>query len=309
MRLTYPILEPAALGPHIKGLRAVERGILYPIADGADSFAIDHGPEYHPFFSELGDRARFMVVLDGDEVVGSAAGVWRDARMEAHTIHTLYMGDLKLAPAARGRGVPARMYWQALRALYTDRALRGWSLIWGAAMRGERGDVRRTMRGAHPGRIALGLSTQALYFEDPARLIDLDPSGQPGAPRGVCLDLSPELNAPRHAPFISTRGKKDFRLTSTGEPWRLLHIALGPAQLSGGLASALARGASAAAAHEAGAICCFGLDERLTDHIGWLAARGVQPGATCNVIGFPIDPLLPAPLTDATWAHLCSAHI
>jgi hypothetical protein len=308
-KLRYPIVDAAGLMPYIDGLRAVEADILYPIADGADSFAIDHGPAYHPFFTELGRQARFMVVLKDDRVVGGTAGVWRDATLGEHTLPTLYMGDLKLAREVRGKAVPARMYWRAMLALYTQRELRGWSLIWGAAMRGVRGDVTHTMRGAHPGRIALRLSSQQLYFVDPAQLAALDLSGQPCAPEGIALDLSPELAAPKTPPMISTRGKKDFRLTSSGQPWPLLHIALGPAQLAGGLGSALKRGAAMAAAHEPGAVCCFGLDDRLTDHIGWLAARGVHPGAVCNVIGFPIDTILPASIEAARWTHLCSAHI
>src|SRR5207248_8774995 len=53
----------AQLGPYAASLRALEEPIRYPIADGADSFRIDHGADYHAFFSRLGE-AHFLLALE-----------------------------------------------------------------------------------------------------------------------------------------------------------------------------------------------------------------------------------------------------
>ncbi|MBI3724212.1 GNAT family N-acetyltransferase, partial [bacterium] len=73
-------VESEALAPYAPGLRALEAGIAYPIGGGADSFRIDHGETYHPFFSSLG-RAWFLVALAGEEVVGTLALVAREASL------------------------------------------------------------------------------------------------------------------------------------------------------------------------------------------------------------------------------------
>lgn len=307
---TLHILAPEQLGPYVEGLRNLEREILYPIDDGADTFAIDHGPDYHRFFSEMGHRARFMVVTDeAGQVVGSLAGAWRRAELDEAPINTAYLGDLKLAPEVRGTGLVARMLWRALAGVTSRPDLRGWSLAWGAAMRGERGDVTRSLRGANPGRIAGTLGVTRLYFVSPQQLADLDTSASPPPPPGPGLDLSPELRAADVGPVLSTRGRKDFRLTSTGLPWPLLHIACGPRQWQAGFGRSLVEGARAARALEQEAVCCFGLDVRMREHIAWLSARGVEPGATCTVYGFAFNPRLNARLSRTRWLHLATCHI
>jgi len=60
MSLRFVHLKSDGIAPYVEGLRALERDIEYPIADGADAFRIDHGAEYHPFFSDLGD-ANFIL--------------------------------------------------------------------------------------------------------------------------------------------------------------------------------------------------------------------------------------------------------
>ena len=40
----FVVPRPDTLGPYVERLRLLEREILYPIADGADHFFIDHGP-------------------------------------------------------------------------------------------------------------------------------------------------------------------------------------------------------------------------------------------------------------------------
>ena len=77
MSLSFVIVDPQGLAPYVPQLRMLEEGISYPIEGGTDSFVIDHGLEYHPFFSEMGIKARFMLVRHHEKIVGSMAGVWK----------------------------------------------------------------------------------------------------------------------------------------------------------------------------------------------------------------------------------------
>lgn len=308
-RLKLHILEPHALKPFVPSLRALERSILYPIGDGADTFAIDHGPEYHRFFSDMGYRSRFMVVEEDGKAVGSLAGAWRHVTIGDSQIPSVYLGDMKLAAHVRGAGVAAKMLWKAMASVFKREDLRGWSLVWGAAMRGEEGDVTRSMRGAHPGRIATTLGITRLFFVPAAELAAMSLGEEPLVPTGLGLDLSPSFRDPKHPCIVTTRGTKDFRLTSSGEPWPLVHVACGPRQWEDGLGKSLVAGARAALALDADAICCFALDVRLHHQISWLARRGFEAGATCTVYGLPIDARLPVPIDRTRWIHLATCHI
>lgn len=292
-RLVYS--AAADLGPYAAGLCALEAGIAYPVGDGADHFTIDHGPSYHPFFSQMGD-AHFLIGIDGDDVVASLAGVLRTAVLGDRRIETAYLADLKLAPTHRGGGLNRRIAMKCLQLLWAKPGLRRWRLAYGAAMRGERGDVTRTLRGLHPGRILRPLARLRLFFEPPDKLRGLG-EGPPRPPQDG-LDLSGASGSL----FESTKGRKDLRLDSTGAHWPLMHLCRPPQQWTDGLGGILAQAADL----PTDTVACFGLDERLDDHIRWLHAAGVEPGATCTLYALVLPGTLPPALP---WVHVATSEI
>lgn len=298
------VLRAGELAPFVPGLRAIERTQKYPIADGADHFTIDHGEAYHPFFTALGDP-RFLVALDGERVVGTLAGVLREASVGGRTVPSAYVCDLKVDREYRGGRVTRAMYAHGLWQLARDPELRQWRVLYGAAMRGARGDVFRSMKHPlHPARIFAPWARLHVYFATPSSLAKLPATGAPvftGAPSGV--DLSPE--ASRGPITVSTRGRKDFRIESTGLPWALVHLPWGPARWGANLGAWLREGADAVHAHGDGALACFALDERFDAHVRWLAKHGVEPGAVCTVYACALPP---APRRPA-WVHLATHEI
>jgi GNAT superfamily N-acetyltransferase len=283
----------SGLGPHVAGLRELERDLRYPLA--ADSFVIDHGREYHPFFSGLGD-ARFVVARERSRVVGSLAVVARDALSSGRRVRTLYFADYKIAPEHRGTGLgrrlAARATWEVLG--------RGWfqaGYAYLAAMQGARGDVTRTARGATALRLFRPLAVLDLYFESRARLAAL-PEGGPPPPASPGLDLSPGVG---RAPVVTT-GRKDFVLASTGRPWPLVHLPASPARWRPSLGAYL-RQQSSSLGHDA--VACFAVDRRLREHRGWLVSSGLVAGATCTVHAVSLPPWREAP----PWVHLATSEI
>ena len=207
---------------------------------------------------------------------------------------TAYLADLKLAKSHRGGQLNRRIAMTCLRLLCQKPELRRWSIAYGAAMRGDRGDVMRTLRGWHPGRALRPLAGLALYFEPPERLRGLGT----GPPRPVHhgLDLSGALEP---GPlFESTEGRKDLRLASTGAHWPLMHLRRSPQHWQGGLGGMLAE---AATTLPTGTVACFGLDRRLEDHVRWLHAAGIEAGATCTLYALTVPGTLPPQLP---WVHL-----
>ncbi|MDB4932378.1 MAG: hypothetical protein JWM10_4862 [Myxococcaceae bacterium] len=298
------LVGAAGLAPYAAGLRALERDITYPLSDGAERFWIDHGPDYHPFFSQLGD-AHFLLALDGARVVGVLTGVLRRARANSVPVETAYLCDFKVARSHRGGRVARTMALTALGLAATQRRFRRWRYAYGAAMRGAAGDVMRSARGLHPGRLFAPTATLRLFFARPGALAALDPSGCPLTPATVGLDLSPGL-APRHPlGLVSTAGRKDLRLVSSGEPWPLVHLGFGPDSWAGRWADYLRLAGAAAQREHPGALACFALDERLQSHLDWIAAAGLASDTVCTVYGWRLPGAPPSP----AWVHLSTSEI
>jgi hypothetical protein len=212
----------------------------------------------------------------------------------------MYGGDLKIAKEYRGGRLSRRYLWWAFGKAI--RALPQWRIAYAAAMRGSRGDVMRTARGFNPMKLGLPAARLAVYFADPAKLAALDPTGCPATPPLDGVDFSPE---PACSPpgLLSTRGRKDLRLESTGQPWPLVHLPLGPRGWRPTWGHYLRSCGAALAGSDAQA--CFAIDERLTDHIGWLASAGVEAGAVCTVYALRV----PGTKRFAPWVHLATCDI
>jgi hypothetical protein len=301
----FVVLRPDTLGPYVERLRQLERSILYPLADGADHFFIDHGPEYHPFFSSMGD-AYFLLALRGDELLGSVTGVARAIRRGARSLDALYICDLKLAEHARGTGLSRRLLLQGLTHLFRIPALRRTRFLYGAAMRGAKGDVMRTARGWNPLRMGRPASRLALYFVPPSRLAALDARGGPRLPAGEGLLLGPAPGRRLEgAGWCTTAESKDLQRLSTRSAWPLVHLAAPPDAWTHGWAEYLRACGGELVARGGEALACFGIDERLAGHIDWLRGAGVGPDSVCTV--YSLD--LSFPLEGPAWVHLPSSEI
>lgn len=89
-------------------LERFERQFIYPLG-AHDSFTISHGARYLPFFQAMGE-ATVLVAEEAGEVLGTIAFIKRRIEQagERRTAH--YLCDLKVAPAARGSRVLARLF-------------------------------------------------------------------------------------------------------------------------------------------------------------------------------------------------------
>jgi hypothetical protein len=290
MRLVH--LRGGELSPYQAGLRRLEAGVSYPLDH--DRFRIDHGERYAAFFERMGE-AHFLLALDGDEVVGTFGGVGKWAQSGERRVPSVYGADWKIAPAWRGGRLAPKFMWTGIRNAWS-RDVPSWRLAYVAAMRGSRGDVMRSAPRWSPMRLASPAARLAVYFT-PRAALSLDPTGCPTIAAGG-LDLSPDLTEV----VTSTAGAKDLILESTGQPWPLWHLPLGPRAWTPSFAHYLR---SAAERLPAGATACFALDQRLSAVIDWLAARGISAGATCTVYMFRL-PFSPRP---EPWVHLATSEI
>lgn len=297
----FELLQPPQLAPYLAGLRALEREISYPIS--GDRFWIDHGELYHPFFSALGD-AYFLLALRDSVVVGSVTGVVRDSDVAGRRRRSLYICDLKVRPVERGTGLASRLLRRGLVAILQTRAARSARLLYGAAMKGDHGDVMRSARGLHPLRLGGEVARLAIFFVPAHQLARLVVDGCPRPPSTGGLVLSVGCDA--GPAVVTTAGRKDLRLASTGSPWPLVHLPRSPRGWGESLAAYLRACGEHVMSENRDATCCFALDERLVDSLQWLGARGLRPGATCRVLGLSLGLGL---RRRCAWVHLASSEI
>ena len=303
MGVRIEIVGADGLQPYLDDLRQLESEIRYPIGDGNDFFTIDHGERYDAFFASLG-APMFMIAVDGERLVGVFAGIERTARADGATVKTIYGADFKLAASVRGTGLSRRMIWKGFLTGMNPAFLRRWRVAYVTAMRGAHGDVMRSVRGFHVAKLARPGARLAVYFVEPQRLAALRVEGAPPPPPSSGMDLSPD---PAHRPpgLASTAGTKDLRLHSTGAPWPLVHLPLGRSAWLPTHAAYLRRAGEAIVAEGLPGPACFAVDDRLDDHVAWLTAQGITPGAVCTVYTFGL-PGAPKP---APWVHLATSEI
>jgi GNAT superfamily N-acetyltransferase len=299
----FVLTNSSGIGPYVPELRRLEQSIRYPISDGADHFFIDHGAEYHPFFSALGD-ARFLLAMRGDRVIGSIAGVLRRVSVGGREVRALYLCDLKVAAEERGQGISRKLIQAGLGHVIRDPDGRQTRFFYGAAMRGDRGDVMRSAQGAHPFKLGSFSARLQLYFASPEALARLDLAGAPRPPRtqGAVLGPAGTVEEPG---LCSTTGRKDLRLVSSGQPWPLIHLPLGPDAWQPSWGAYLRRCGEEIIRRGLVGSACFAIDERLADHLTWLTSQGITPGAVCTVYSLRLS-LRP---TAVQWVHLPTSEI
>jgi len=295
----YLHLLASELGPFAASLRALEDSIRYPL--DRDFFTIDHGADYHPFFSGLGE-AHFLLALDGDRVVATVCGMLRPVVARGRNHLGLYLGDYKVAPSHRGSGVGVNLLRYGMGQLLRDPRRSTLRCLYGAAMRGDRGDVMRARKGwLHPAWIVRPSARMRLWFADPRALARLNPAACPPPPRTPGWNLSPQ--SPGAPVLVSTAGRKDLRLASTGAPLPLVHLVGGPDTWGASWGHWLREAGEALADTQPEAQACFALDNRLDDHHAWMATQGIAPDATCTVYSLALG------MGPAAWVYLATSDI
>ena len=299
---TFEVVPWTELGPHVEGLRELEASIEYPIADGEEAFTIDHGPDYHPFFTRMG-HAAFIIVRTGERVTGSLAGVWKPVDIDGYTANAFYLADYKLAPSLRGGRTALELFWWGFKESFVNPEISSFEYVYGAAMRGERGDVTSSFGPGHPGSLLEHALPLHLYFAAPSDLAQL-PDDAPAPPKARWLDLSPGETRD----IVSTAGCKDLRLTESSGVWPLHHLPRRPARPGGSYRDYLVD-CGRRLASRGDAVACFALDPRLADWNAWLEGCGVTAGATCTVYGFEATLCGRLNTGRADYVHLATSQI
>lgn len=99
----------AAPGPELAtALERFEEQFAYPLGPGR-SFRISHGTDYPRFFRAVGDAVCFVAERAGEVLGVLCLAATRVRTGDGTEVPAIYLGDLKIAPAARGGRVLTRL--------------------------------------------------------------------------------------------------------------------------------------------------------------------------------------------------------
>lgn len=91
-----------------RALEQFETQFVYPLGPGR-SFRISHGADYPRFFRAMGEAACFVAERDGCVLGTLGAALRRLVLPDGRAQRVLYLGDLKVAPSARGGRALSRL--------------------------------------------------------------------------------------------------------------------------------------------------------------------------------------------------------
>ena len=105
MNYEFEIIGPEQIDKFLQELQSLEQDIKYPLENGHGNFIIRHGKEYSPFFTQQGHKTRFVTMKINSQLIGTAAGMWKEISLFDKNYNGLYIADLKIRPEHRKKAI------------------------------------------------------------------------------------------------------------------------------------------------------------------------------------------------------------
>ena len=282
MKLTVSVVNHQGLLPWRQQLMELERQICYPLSEGEDHFYIDMGRDPGRFFSDIGESI-FLLAHKGEQLAGFTCFVKKQIGIGASVHNALYMAGLKVAPSFRGQGVVQRMLFKGLRTWVWRPGLYNVSAIFGAAMVSDNGtDVRQSFS-----RQALGYSSRTtaellVYSVAGDILANISDSAPPWPQEGF-TQLSTDLPC-----IVDNQEVKSFRLVSTGQRWKQVHLPFSAPYWPDGLGHYLRKSGQIICQKWPGHAGVFAIDTTLAEQHAFLRSFGITPWGRCRILTWDI---------------------
>ena len=277
MSLNFKIIESTDISEFQNEFTEIEKNITYPLNNGKDSFIISHGNHYEQFFNDMG-KTRFMIVHDSKKLCGAIAGVWKNIKVKNKEVCALYIADLKIIPEYRGGKVALKMLFSALFKYIFYVKYKGWDFLYYVGMNGENGNVTKTFKGFHLGKLSKPTCTQNIYIIDSDSLNDLSSYNHKESEDST-IELSPDnLNK-----IITNKGKKDIILSSSNERMKLAHIHF---QIDSNINNTLNEISRRITNEYSDYSLCFAVDQRNKKFINFLDQNNISRNTTCTIYTF-----------------------
>ena len=285
MNYTFEIIAPENVKIYLKQLRDLEESIQYPLENGEGTFTIDHGKDYYPFFTQQGDKTRFVIIKANSEVIGVSVGMWKKILFFNKTYNGLYVADLKINPDYRKKEIVKKLLWHLLIRWPLTKDYKGWDFSFFCTMLKNNQGVERSFKGFNPAKLARAKVLFNIYMVEPTDLLSLDLKNFPKIDSKDCINLSPR----RNELILWNDGIKNIISSNRNSVFKFGH--LHPEIFYNDNVSKLKDAASKI--EEEKGIVCFAIDFRQTNLISWLKSNSINTKTKCKLFTFsPFAPSL-----------------
>jgi len=289
MNLSFKICDENSVLSYVEDLKSIEKKILYPLENGNESFRIDHGDKYTPFFTNQGYKSRFLIIKESDTVIGGLVGVWKKTTLNKNKLNILYIADLKLKKEYRGNGIIKKSLLYLFIRWPFNQGLRGWDFIYFCAMQKNNFGVEKAFKGLHLGRLSKLRTEFVIYMIEPEVLKRL-PSKFFKKNKNKRINLSEK----RKEAVLWNDNIKEITLTKSNESLSLGHI--NPDILIGGNEKKIKKIIKTIEKRK-NSLACFAIDIKQKDRIDIMEEIGIKKETFCKL--FTFNPFLLSSLRSA----------
>jgi len=292
MNLSFKLYDEITVIRYINDLKDIEKTILYPLKNGKDFFRISHGSNYTPFFINQGFKSKYLIIKDGNTVIGGLVGVWKKVkRGKKEELNILYIADLKLKKKYRGKKIIKKALFYLLIRWPLKRNLQGWDFIYFCAMQKDNFGVEKTFKGFHIGRFSSKVTEFVIYMTEP-RLLKKLPSCFFKTDKNKTINLSEKRN--EH--ILWNKNIKEIVLDETDERLSLGHI--NPDIFEKGDEKRFEKSIKIIEKKK-NSLACFAIDTKQKDQIKILEQIGIKKETVCKL--FIFNPFLIKSLTSVSF--------
>tara|TARA_A100001011_G_scaffold383535_1_gene454886 strand:- start:29 stop:925 length:897 start_codon:yes stop_codon:yes gene_type:complete len=278
MNYTFEVIAPESVKSYLKQLRGLEKSIQYPLENGEGTFTIDHGKDYHPFFTQQGDKTRFVIIKANSEVIGVSVGMWKKILFFNKTYNGLYVADLKINPDYRKKEIVKKLLWHLLIRWPLTKDYKGWDFSFFCTMLKNNQGVERSFKGFNPAKLARPRVLFNIYMVKPTDLLSLDLKTVPEIDSKNHINLSPR----RKELILWNDGIKNIISSNSNSVFNFGH--LHPQIFYNNKISQLK--SAALKIEEKKGTACFAVDFRKTNLISWLKSNGIDTKTKCKLFSF-----------------------
>ena len=278
MNFSYEIIKPENINEYVADFRSLEQEIVYPIEDGNGNFYIDHGDEYHPFFTQQGSKVRFVVIKNENKIIGTAAGIWKTVIMNGIQYNGLYVADLKIKKEFRGKKIFKKLMWRIFLKWPIIKDYQGWDFCFFCTMLKNGVGVEKSFKGITPAKLVRHSGIIYIYMIEPEKINAINFEEMPDVTYNHPINLSPE----RKELVLWNDGKKDIINSQGKGTYKFGH--LNPEIILSHDYDNIKK--AILSITNRGGIVCFGIDGRQSNIIRWFESLNIYTKTRCKVFSF-----------------------
>ena len=277
--VTISFLNAQELETWQPGLEEFDQQFTYPL-DAERKFRVSHGADYNAYFNRIGEARHALMHTKDGKVIAIMSFIRKLVDLGGRTYYAMYVADLKVDRAYRGKGATQQFYAYLLSNPRSLWFYAGCPLLFFVGMEGAKGNIMRSFKGFWSRTFLRPLGAMKVYLLSPQELLKKFPR-KTTETIGPVYNLSAAQNASMQTPYFDCSGVLDFYFDTSPTSSKVAHLNAGTEQ---GEAFLTKLHTVAQTTKNDFEFVSFALDERRQELISAFESSGITT-KTCAVVG------------------------